>query len=68
MIPDVLCCGLLVGALLVVTKASIILQEMYEPGIGVRLMGDNMVLGFILVVIILRLSFSSAVLKLLLRH
>jgi len=32
---------------------------MYEPGIGSRLKGDNEVLGFILVVIILSLPFSS---------
>jgi len=32
---------------------------MYEPGIGARLKGDKEVLGFILVVIILSLPFSS---------
>jgi len=52
----------LVRALFVVTKSSITLREMYEPGIGARLMGDDMVLRFILVVIILLLSFSSAAL------
>ena len=53
---------MLVRALFVVTKSSITLREMYEPGIGDRLKEDSMVLGFILVVIILLLSFSSAAL------
>lgn len=52
-ISDVLCCCiLLVGALRIVTKSSITLREMYDPGIGARLKGDTVVLGFILVIII----------------
>ena len=46
------------GALLDVTKFSITSREMYEPGIGARLRGDDEILGFILVVIN-SLSLSS---------
>ena len=36
------------------------LREMYDPGIGARLKGDTVVLGFILVIIISLFSLPSA--------